>query len=376
MAGKIEAVRNKSMSHHKISVRFGPGCGIGALVESTPSNATPGSTVIATRSRRQAMDWSLALASQGIAATILHEPEGDRWSLAVDAPDSQRAFTTLKQYHLENRRWHWEQPLAWTGTMFHWGSGLACLFLWLAHQLTLSNGTHLRQAGVMDNAAFWNGESWRLFTAVTLHADWSHLISNLTTGFLLFGLAMARYGAGPGLLAAFVAGAGGNLAGAMLYARPYQGLGASGMVMGGLGLLAGGAIAHWRARSVLASSPRQNERQAVTRRSATPSPSDGERNGVRGTSGAEGRGAGDLSWFSNKRQALASVAGGLMLFLLLGADPNSDVVAHLGGFVSGCLFGALLGAVPPEEVHRPAVNAAGIVGLIVLLFCAWWQALM
>lgn len=360
------------MNHRKISVRFGPGCGIGALVETAPTNVTPGSAVIATRSRRQAMDWSLALASQGIAATILHEPEGDRWSLAVDAPDSQRAFATLKQYHLENRRWHWEQPLAWTGTMFHWGSGLVCLFLWLAHQLVLSNGTHLRQAGVMDNAAFWNGESWRLFTAVTLHADWSHLISNLTTGFLLFGLVMARYGVGPGLLAAFVAGAGGNLAGAMLYARPYQGLGASGMVMGALGLLAGGAIAHWRAHSIHGLSTRADERQDVTRPSGPLAPS----GGMTGSPRVRGQSAGDRSWFSSKRQVWASVAGGLMLFLLLGADPNSDVVAHLGGFASGCLFGALLGAVAPEELHRPAVNAAGIVGLIVLLFCVWWQALM
>ncbi|MBI3191649.1 MAG: rhomboid family intramembrane serine protease, partial [Pedosphaera parvula] len=269
----------------KFSVRFGRVCGIGALVEYTPANPAPESVLIPVRSRSQAMDWSLALASQGIAATITHDPEQDRWSLMVDAPDSQQAFATLKQYHLENRGWRWAQPLPWAGTMFHWGSLLWCLFLWVVHGLVLSGGANLREAGVMDNVAFRNGEGWRLFTAVTLHADWSHLVSNLTTGFLLFGLAMARYGAGMGLLAAFLAGVGGNLAGALLYARPYQGLGASGMVMGALGLLAGGAISQWRAHP-----------------------------------------------FSRK-QVLAGLAAGLMLFLLFGADPHSDTLAHLGGFV-------------------------------------------
>lgn len=76
------------------------------------------------------------------------------------------------------------------------------------------------------------------------------------------------------------------------------------------------------------------------------------------------------------RQILASLAGGLMLFLLLGTDPNSDMIAHLGGFVTGCLLGALLGAVPAQALQRRSLNAFSLVGLIVLIFCVWWRALL
>jgi len=48
---------------------------------------------------------------------------------------------------------------------------------------------------------------------------------------------MARFGPGQALLAALLAGAVGNAAGLALRTEHYIGLGASGMVMGGLGLL-------------------------------------------------------------------------------------------------------------------------------------------
>ena len=239
------------------------------------------------------MDWSLVLASQDIGCAILHSPEENCWSLEVAALDHDCAVAAIKQYQWENRGWKWRQPSPWPGVTFHWGGLVWCALLVAIHGAASSH-TRLPVMGVMDSAAVRAGEWWRVFTAMTLHADTGHLAANVTTGFILFGLAMARYGAGVGLLAAYLAGAGGNLLGLWLYPVPYRGLGASGMVMGALGLVAVQSLA------VGSSRPR--------------------------------------SW----KVALGGLLAGFMLFLLLGANPQSDLVAHLGGFVAGCLLGGVL----------------------------------
>src|SRR5580658_10021384 len=75
---------------------------------------------IAVRSRKQAMDWGLVLASQGIEAIISRSDAG--WELIVEAREYQRARETLEQYRIENRGWKWKYPLAGSELVFHWGS--------------------------------------------------------------------------------------------------------------------------------------------------------------------------------------------------------------------------------------------------------------
>ncbi len=94
----------------------------------------------------------------------------------------------------------------------------------------------------MDGAAVAHGQWWRLFTAIWLHADLAHLATNATIGLLLLGLAMGRYGTGAGLLAAYLAGAGGNLVAGLISLQPHRSLGASGMVIGCLGSASGAIV--------------------------------------------------------------------------------------------------------------------------------------
>ena len=178
----------------------------------------------------------------------------------------------------------------------------------------------------MNSAAVSDGQWWRLFTAIFLHANLGHLAENASIGLVLLGLVMGGYGTGVGLLAALLAGAGGNVLAWLVYEN-HLSLGASGMVMGCLGLLAAQSI------------PRARER----------------RPGM---------------W----KYALAGTAAGLMLFALLGTSPGSDVVAHLGGFVVGFALGVPL-ALAPRLTHRTAVNllAGGLFCLLVVL--CWWLAL-
>src|ERR1043166_1770732 len=152
----------------------------------------PATARIPARSHRQAMDWSLVLVSQGIEALIENPAEGAGWGLVVGAQDYARALEAIRQYRLENREGPVRQEVFRPGFLFDWGSSgwaaLVAIFFWL------STRADLRTPGSMDSVAVAHGLWWRLFTAIWLHADLGHLISNLTFGFVLIGLAMGRYG--------------------------------------------------------------------------------------------------------------------------------------------------------------------------------------
>src|ERR1051325_1226849 len=62
---------------------------------------------IPVRSRRQAMDWSLVLISQGIEAIIEYGDEKGEWRLVVPQKDYTGALRALRQYRVENRGWPW-----------------------------------------------------------------------------------------------------------------------------------------------------------------------------------------------------------------------------------------------------------------------------
>src|SRR5207302_9946394 len=92
--------------------------------------------------------------------------------------------------------------------------------------------------GLLDAAAVSKGQWWRLFTAIFLHADIGHLAMNMSIGLVLLGLTMGRLGTGVGLLAAYLTGVGGNILTWLIYSGDHRSLGASGMIMGCVGLLA------------------------------------------------------------------------------------------------------------------------------------------
>lgn len=279
---------------------------------------------IPVRSHRQAMDWSLVLVSQGIETTIDQAEDGSGWGLLVAGQDYGNAVRTLRQYHLENRGWPWQQKVFRPGFLFDWGALawalLACLFFWL------NTRTDLHSAGVMDGTAVAHGQWWRLFTAMWLHADLAHLAANATLGLPLLGLTMGRYGTGAGLLAAYLAGAGGNVVAGLLSLQTRRSLGASGMVMGCLGLLAVQSFSLWR---------------------QTP---------------------------HAPKFILSGICGGVMLFVLLALTPGTDVMAHLGGFVSGLVLGALLNLVP-AIAQKPKANLLSGLVFALLVIVPWWLAL-
>jgi rhomboid protease GluP len=269
------------------------------------------------------MEWSLVLVSQGIEPTI-ECLEGVGWGLWVAEPEYAKALQALLLYQLENRHWRWQQTIFRpAGYLFDWGSLIwvvvICAFFWLANE-----PSPLRAAGLMDSAEVLQGQWWRLFTAVWLHGDLAHLAGNAVFGFVLLGLAMGRFGTGTGLLAAYLAGVCGNLTALVLSAR-HASLGASGMVMGGLGLLAVQSASAWRRSPHL------------------------------------------------PKHLVSGIFGALMLFVLLGLTPGTDVLAHSGGFVGGLALGGLL-ALAPALSQKPIPNLMSGVILVGLIAWPWWLA--
>ena len=118
----------------------------------------------------------------------------------------------------------------------------------------------------------------------------------------------------------------GNLASLALNGKPFVGLGASGMVMGALGLLAAQSLRreNWHGRS--------------------------------------------------RKYLLGGVAAGVMLFVLFGLSPGTDMAAHLGGFVTGLALGAGLVFVPHRWAQSAKVNFVSIVLLVALVTATWLVA--
>ncbi len=167
------------------------------------TSTEPAGAIIPARNRRQAMDWSLVLLSQGIECIFEHLEAG--WALLVGPQDFERAVAALRQYEIENPGWRWRQELPWPPVVFHWGALLWCLVLAAVHWLNTLGGMNLTAIGRMQSDAVLNGAWWRLFTAIMLHGDLAHLMANITFGLVVLGLAMARYGPGCALLAAYLA---------------------------------------------------------------------------------------------------------------------------------------------------------------------------
>ncbi|MCS1407018.1 MAG: Rhomboid protease GluP [Verrucomicrobia subdivision 3 bacterium] len=279
------------------------------------------------RSLQDAMDCSLALTSQEIENAIdTHEVLSDRYQLTVGKRDYQRALKIIERFREENRRWRWQQPFAGSKLVFRWSSLIWCLVLGAFGYLPVVKPAVLA-GGILDSASVFEGEWWRIVTATMLHRDVAHLFSNLSAGFVLFGLVMGRYGIGVGLLGVLLTGIGGNLFGLAFHENPYRGLGASGAVMGGLGMLGPHAVGLVR-----------EDKRAY-------------------------------------RVMVSSLLAVAMLFVLFGLSPDSDVIAHLGGFFTGITLGVVLGFVDEIELKTGRWNLLCSLGILGILLWAWGAAL-
>lgn len=244
----------------------------------------------------QAFERALVILAMGLACQIEKESAGDGYVLLAEPGTLERIRDELAMYEQEQAV---PAPVVVTAAEYDagalptalWVLGMCAVF-WLQgiHPELVADGVSSPQA------IFENGEWWRPFTALFLHADRIHLLSNVASG-VLFGTWVCR-SIGPWLGWALVLTAGtlGNaLNAASRIDTAFASLGASTAVFGALGILTGVAV------------------YQVGR----------DRPGPRS--------------FRN----LVPLGGGLVLlsWLGVGSDPRTDVTGHVCGFAAGILLG-------------------------------------
>lgn len=281
--------------------------------------------------RAVAEEWALVLTAIDIRSRI--DQRLGSWALTVAAADAERAATALADYTSERRPPPVPvMPPAPPVQPGATGTGMvAALLLLTFHAIIVSApyGSEWRAHGSAAATRILGGEWWRVVTALTLHADWSHVVNN-TVSMAIFGTAVCRwFGPGIGLALIVAAGAGGNLINA--YARGYghTAIGASTAVFGAVGVLATLQL------------PRRLAVQAQ-----------------------------GLA----RMRVWAPVAAGLALLAFLGSSPNTDVGAHLFGFATGAALG--FGASRLHaETHEGWWQVAALIAAIVTIGGCWWLAL-
>jgi membrane associated rhomboid family serine protease len=258
-----------------------------------------------------AFERSLVILAMGQTCWIVPAPDGHHLRVAPALVDLTRR--QIGYYDRECLGWPPRPALDTAPARKHlplspllWVIGI---FLVFAAQL---QRPALTDAWLLDpHRVFTFGEWWRTATALWLHADLSHLVSNAGGGFLVFSAVIATFGFAPGWALLAASSITGNLAAAAAHSGDdYRSLGASTAVFAGLGLLTGRAV-------------------RVLLRSGHP----------------------------RRRAVLTPLASGLVVLGLYGAGGiHIDVLAHATGFTSGLLLSLAAGL--PDATTHPSTNGS------------------
>lgn len=283
--------------------------------------------VFESRNRRACSDRALVLASFKIPHEIV---EDSRFCvLIVPAEHSAQAADELRLYDEEN------PPLRPTPiiALDHQNAVpgvvayviIVCAVAWLAGTSFLEQDW--LRAGRIDGVLVRDGEWWRTVTALTLHSGLRHLLGNIVFG-VAFGLLAGRLlGSGMAWLAIVLTAALGNALNTLLLESAHRAIGASTAVFAALGLVAGFV---WRGKLM------SQERWAYR---------------------------------------VGPIVGGFALLMFTGTgDANTDIGAHLMGFVCGLGGGILLTLIRNRLVDsRLQLTSAALALLIIAT--AWVCAL-
>ena len=277
--------------------------------------------------RRSCSDRALVLAAIQIPHQLIDDGSG--CALVVPAEHSARAAEELRLYEDENpparpkvlKRIVYQDALPGViGYVL-----VVCAVAWLAGYSIF--GSNWFTAGRVDGNLIRDGEWWRTITALTLHSGVRHLLGNLVFG-VFFGIFAGRLlGSGVAWLAVVVSAALGNTANTLLLDSTHRSIGASTAVFATLGLLAGYV---WRGQLM-----------------------------------AQDR------WSTR----YGPIIGGLALLMFTGTgDENTDIGAHLLGFVCGFGTGMLLTMIGrmPAPPRVQFVSGAMALGMVLV---AWLVAL-
>lgn len=249
------------------------------------------------RMDRTLKEGSLVLQSMGVSHHRTYGAGGGY--LVVRDADYDRARDQLDRYEEENRDF---PPRRKIERSRYAGPPLIALafialvaFAWFTGPVAKPNGPWFSE-GASVGSLVLSSQPYRAVTALTLHADGAHVLSNLLSG-VIFGRAVERrFGPGTALFSILAAGTAGNVLNAVFYAAQgidHRSIGASTAVFGAVGLLATSQLLLGGTQTVAPDAKRH--------------------------------------W----TEFAAPVIGGLALLGALGAGPQTDIFAHAFGLLAG-----------------------------------------
>ncbi|MGC4117487.1 MAG: rhomboid family intramembrane serine protease [Myxococcales bacterium] len=297
----------------------------------TPAESRPPEhTALVSPNEEAVGEAAVVHAAAEIPYRIEERPEG--WAVLTAPEDASQSAKELAAFAEENG--HHARPVEpqpVVGMPGGWAAGLVWALALVAFHFLVRNWFGAMpwvERGVSSAAKVLHGEPWRSVTALTLHADFPHVLANAAACVLFVGVVARWLGPGLGSLLVLLSGAAGNLVNAWYYGARHDSLGASTATFGAIGLL--GALQFGR---------------LWTRGPA-------------------------------RRPAWVAIAASLGLFAMLGTSVKSDVLAHLWGLAAGFVLGlpvalALRGRKVPGEAVQAVL--AGVTATSVVV--AWLVAL-
>ncbi len=211
------------------------------------------------RSRQEAEGLQFTLTSVGIRARIgsFFVSNGERimlWRVTVPQGQLAEATRILEEEELPDAEQaaRAEAPLT-APSRLHWVVGLAVVnvLVWLAMEGSGGSETRATLLRFGSNLAslLYEGQWWRTVTAVFIHIGPKHLMANMFTLLILGPPVLRAWGVGRFYLMYIVAGVVGNWVSFGLSPSEALKAGASGAILGLLGVLAGARIRQIRSRT-------------------------------------------------------------------------------------------------------------------------------
>ena len=191
----------------------------------------------------EASEHGLVILAAGYPYWLDDIPGGCRLLIEREAADAVRPH--LAAYERERAGWP-PPPIVdpWRPAKTDFATPL----IWAGIVLTIFNYSARSPAWIdigalRSQAVFAAGEWWRVFTALFLHADAAHVVSNALGGVLVFSAVVSTFGRVRGWLLVFLSGVIGNVVVAAInHPGAYSSVGASTAIFGAVGLLAGRSI--------------------------------------------------------------------------------------------------------------------------------------
>lgn len=288
-------------------------------------------TILQTNNRAECFEARLVLESIGVPADVFGDHR--EWRLVVGEADYQRATQELDSYNAEKRSSKQERkteaielPAAVRGVICY-----SAVIILVA--VCASHGLHdlpWMSQGRMLSGDVMSGQWWRVVTALTLHLDFGHLLSNLAFGAVFGFLAGRVLGGGMAWLAIVIAGGLGNLLNAMVQLPTHASIGASTAVFAALGIV----VAHALKPAIWA-----REEKLLKRWSPL-------------------------------------IAGVVLLAMTGVGGERTDVTAHVTGFLAGLATGWIGSRLPIRWLVNPRVQTLAGIQAIVLVAIAWVWAFL